>query len=318
MKCHACKADNPDELEYCFNCGRRLNINFTDFKPNISAKASLQDSYKRAKKFLENRRLGFKSTDQDREIIHLFFLGLLSYIPSVGFFLRKDTKKAIYSLLAFIILIDAFLFLIKSEFLILILFLIISLCIYCASWFVLNHIRDKKIISLNSRNILVIQLLIIFIFFFITTYTISILGYRFASVSIDLYTPYLQINDTLLIKSVDSNSISLNKGDVITFNRNYEVLGVIMATAGDTFSHYKNQIFINDEQVEGFHLGTALIKKDQKYQLSYNEYIIFYPLIVEAPHIPPRGIKELNLINNDQITGKAVAILNPAHRRRLL
>lgn len=311
MKCPVCKADNPDALEYCFNCGRRLNLTFSDFRPNIIAKASLRNSYKRARTYLNNRALKFELTEQDRKIIPLLFLGLLSYIPSVGFFLKKDTKKAIYSLLAFIILIDASLLLIKSELLIFLLFLIASLCIYCASSFVLNHIRDKKIISLNSHNFLILNLIIVFVFFFITAFSIYILPYRFASVTIDLK-PFLMINDTLLIKSVEPNPLSLKKGDIVIFNRNYEVLGIIMATAGDTFFHSKNVIYINDQPIAGFNLGTELIKKDQKYKLSEEEYIIFYP------YIEPVGFKELDLINIMQITGKAIAIINPAHRRRLL
>ncbi|OGF68183.1 MAG: hypothetical protein A2Y62_05320 [Candidatus Fischerbacteria bacterium RBG_13_37_8] len=321
MECKRCKTENPPGLEVCFNCGSKLGNEGITIKPPVLKSASIQDSYTRAKRpgpsFISNNfisRFFFRilSFLIERNYLILAALFIISYIPSAGLFINGKFLKALIYLIAILLLVfitvETIYYTISNVFL----FAIGLLCIYSCYISMIAYLSKRNPSGVEGRIRIGMALLSSSVFILVIALVFTgyySIVYPFG----DQMEPYIKRTDRFLIDYSYGGAEGLKRDDIILIRT---TLGIILAFPGDTVTYKDRKLYINNELDKHGELMAGLFGMTGGYVLESNEYLVLMAYIMAYRR--EGGRKVIEIINGNQIEARAIAIINPPARRKLL
>jgi signal peptidase I len=317
MLCHNCKTENPPGSVVCYNCGVRFVCDPISLKPPSTGAGSIDKSYA--------RRNDERSDIEPEEYLGLgyiiralwsyisvFFLGLLSYIPPLGFLIRGEIKAGLIALGASTMLLLAIYNSVKSTAEVLLIYMLGMLCVTTCYLNITGYLIEDKKIKLDRVGRIALVVIASAVLTLIITIPLFAF-YQIVRIPNDYFEPIFIRGDRVLF----SYSIEdIRRNDVILTGtvRGYTI-GYALALPGDTVVITKSKLYVNGEYAElsknmRIDMWVDPAKESTGYLMEKNEFLVAVIMVRFGWVIHPEDV--------GLIQGRAVAIINPPDRRRWL
>jgi hypothetical protein len=324
VECKRCNVENPPGSTECINCGAKLyNSDVIIIPPNIK-KASVSNIYKRrvsaiSGQLMKNWRLNLVplTTKSFREYSGFC---LASLIPTLGLFILKEYKRAIYYLLSIALLLVLIVNFIKEPISNVLIFLLVILLIYISYDGLKMFYKLRRGISV-SRNL---KIRLGILAFAVNIFVLSAIFFFFTQIYFLYYNFYEMPGNVHLLSVRNYRFFNAEEGDfVIILNDSYYFyrafynrmiyysFGKVLAKPNAYIEKVANGFLINNNfyKPEG-RLGEKLRKVTSRYQLKEDEYLCIY-------RDPYRG-DVIEIIQRRNIKWLPIAVISPVGERRLL